>query len=50
MRAVDVRDIVNQFSLGRIAPTTSFVTLHNPIFRAATPKRAPLVDLPNNDE
>ena len=42
MRAVDVRDIANQFSLGRIAPTTSFVRSHNAIF-CATPKRAPPV-------
>jgi hypothetical protein len=43
MRAVDLRDIANQFSLGRIAPTASFVRRHNLIFYAAAPKRAPLV-------
>jgi hypothetical protein len=43
MRAVDVRDIANQFSLGRIAPTTSFVKRDNLIFCAATSKRASLV-------
>src|SRR5262249_19081034 len=43
MRAVAVRDIANQLSLGRIAPTTSFVRRNNLIFRAATPKRAPRV-------
>jgi hypothetical protein len=43
MRSVTVCDIGNQLSLGRIAPTTSFVRRHNPIFCAATPKRAPLV-------
>jgi|SRR6516164_860328 len=43
MRAVAVRDIANQLSLSRIAPTTSFVRRHNLFFCAATPKRAPLV-------
>jgi hypothetical protein len=39
MRAVAVHDIANQLSLGRIAPTTSFVRRRNPIFCAAKPKR-----------
>jgi hypothetical protein len=43
MRAVDVRKIAKQLSLGRIAPTTSFVRRRNLISCAATPKRAPLV-------
>ena len=43
MRTVAVRDIANQLSLGRIAPTTSFVRRHNLIFYANTPKRAPFV-------
>jgi hypothetical protein len=43
MRAVAVRDIANQLSLGRIAPTTSFIRRDNLIFCAATPKHAPLV-------
>ena len=43
MRAVAVLDIANQFALGRIAPTTSFVRHHNIILSAGTPKRAPLV-------
>ena len=43
MRAVAVRDIANQLSLSRIAPTTSFVRRHNLFFCAATPKCAPLV-------
>src|SRR5262249_36556477 len=45
MRAVAVRDIANQLSLGRIAPKTSFVSRNNLIFRTATPKPAPLVPL-----
>jgi len=40
---VDVRDIANQLSLGRIAPTTSFVTRHDLIFCAAKPKLTPPV-------
>jgi hypothetical protein len=40
---VDVCDIANQFSLGRIAPTTSFARRFNRIFCAGTPKRAPPV-------
>jgi hypothetical protein len=43
MRAAAVREFANQLSLGRIAPTTSFVRRHNLIFCPATPKRAPLV-------
>jgi hypothetical protein len=43
MRAVTVLDIANQLPLGRIAPTASFVRHHNIIFRAGTPKPAPLV-------
>src|SRR6516164_4060999 len=43
MRAVAVRDIANQLSLSRIAPTTSFVRRRNLIFCVVTPKRAPLV-------
>jgi hypothetical protein len=43
MRTVDVRDIADQFPLGRVAPTTSFVGRHNLTFYAARPKRAPPV-------
>jgi hypothetical protein len=53
MRAVAVRDIANQLSLGRIAPTTSFIRRDNLIFCAATPKHAPLVamfQITMNDE
>jgi hypothetical protein len=42
-RAVAVRDFADQLSLGRIAPTASFVRRRNLIFCAATSKRAPLV-------
>jgi hypothetical protein len=43
MRAANVREVANQFSLGRITPTTSFARRQNFIFDAATPKCAPLV-------
>ena len=43
MRAVAVRDIANQLSLGSIAPTTSFIRRHHLNFCAVTPKRATLV-------
>lgn len=45
MRAMDVRNIADQLSLGRIAPTTSPVTRHNPVFCAVTPKCTPLVSM-----
>jgi hypothetical protein len=44
MRAVAVRDVANQLSLGGIAPTTSFVRRHKLIFCAATPKHAARVE------
>jgi hypothetical protein len=44
-RAVAVRDLANQLSLGCITPTTSLARRRNLIVCAATPQSAPLVPL-----